>query len=248
MREAHRLDSKQKRELIAGKFEEAYHLAKDSRGLEDLSKAESILDQGLSGLKEAVLLRENGEVCWEKWREVKETIYRRRKKIRDSNYQQLRSEAESALNIANDGNPHQALARVKEIQRNLNGVQISKPQRQEIEKLLNQVWEKAISRINEIREEKRRKQEEWLSRMKDHLDRWKNSIQKNEKIISELKDEIDKLTIEKRKARSYEHAGRLRRWIEEKQQKIRDIRETNNKLKEKINSVKSKIEQAEISV
>lgn len=77
--------------------------------------------------------------------------------------------------------------------------------------------------------------------MEDHVERWTDLIQKNEGVSSRLEDQIDRLEVEARNARSDEYADRVRGWIEEKYQKIRDIRETNRELEERIRSVKSRM-------
>jgi hypothetical protein len=260
VRETRRIQSRQKRELIEGKIKEAYYWAKGARDTDSLSKAKLLLNEALEWLKngwggfnlatelvettlgnEGRLLRKDRDACWEKWREANEAIHWRRQEMWDSNYHQLRSEAGDALNTAHHGDPHDALAKVKEIQRNLKATQMSKPQRQEIRGLLNDAWERAISKINKIREEKRRTHEEWLSRMEDHVERWTDLIEKNEGLISGLEDQIDRLEVEARYARSNEYADRVRSWIEEKYQMIRDIRETNRESEEKIRSVKSRM-------
>jgi hypothetical protein len=77
--------------------------------------------------------------------------------------------------------------------------------------------------------------------MESHIERWSDLIEKNEDVISRLEDQIDRLEDEARNARSDEYTYRVRGWIEEKYEKIRDIRETNRELEERIRSVKNRM-------
>ena len=91
-------------------------------------------------------------------------------------------------------------------------------------------------------QERQKREKEYSKRMKGHTERWSKLIVKNEDVILRIEKDIEKCQEMKRNARSSEFADTVQKWIEEKYQKIEDIRETNRKLKEKINSVKSEIQ------
>jgi hypothetical protein len=260
-KESRQIDSKQKRDLVESKIKEAYYQAKGARSTSDLSQAKSLLNEALQWMKdgwgafnaptqlvqtalgsEGKLSREDRDQCWEKWKEANEVIGFRRQELWDSNYNHFRSKASDALNTAHHGDPREAKSKVKDVQRDMKGTQMSKPQFQAIHDLLDDAWQKANSRLKEAYREGQQKHEEWRDRMEGHIERWSNLIQKNEGVISGIKDDIDRCEEEERNARSSEHADRVRGWIEEKYQKISDIRETNRELEEKIHSAKSKIQ------
>ena len=82
---------------------------------------------------------------------------------------------------------------------------------------------------------------EWRNRMEDNVDRWSSLIQKNEDVISRIENQIDHCQDLEQDARSSDFAYTVRGWIEEKYQKINDIRQTNRELEEKIRSVQNKL-------
>ncbi len=259
-KESRRAASKQKRDLVESKIKEAYYQAKGAQSSSDLSEAKSLLNKALQWMKdgwggfnvatdlvetalgnEGKLTREDRDQCWEKWKEVNEIIKFRRQELWELNYNHFRSKASDALNTAHYGDPREAKSKVKDVQREMKGTQMSKPQFQEIHDLLDDAWQKATSRLQEAYREGQRKHEEWLDRIQGHIERWSDLIQKNEDIISRIEEQIDRCQDMERDARSPEFADTVRGWIEEKYRKISDIRETNRELEEKIHSAKSKI-------
>ena len=62
--------------------------------------------------------------------------------------------------------------------------------------------------------------------MESHIQRWENNIEKAEYTISKIEANIDKLEDMATNARTDEYADRVRGWIEENYQKIREIRES----------------------
>lgn len=107
------------------------------------------------------------------------------------------------------------------------------------------MWQEAKEKLRyarqEIREQERKKYEERQMRRNELIQRWTDLVSKNEGVIARLQEQIDRLEDEVSNARSDEYADRVRGWIEEKYQKIRDINETNRELEDKIESVKSKM-------
>ena len=92
-----------------------------------------------------------------------------------------------------------------------------------------------------IREERQRKYSDWHERIKGHIQRWENNIEKAGRYISSLEDQIDRLEDEAANARTDEYADKARGWIEEKYQKINDVKEQIQELEDKISSVKGKL-------
>lgn len=96
-------------------------------------------------------------------------------------------------------------------------------------------------KYNEIRESGKKRHDEWRQQMESNIDRWENLIDKNENIIHRLEDQVSDLEYKARTARTDEFADVVRGWINEKLQKISDIRQTNSNIEGKISSVKNKI-------
>lgn len=251
-----RRESSRNREIIEFLITDAYHQAEGSRDKEELDKAKSMQSETLKLMKERRLLRGDREHCWKYWREVNEKIFWKRHELQESNFLHAKEVASRCLNTAYYGDPYEALGEIKEAQRAMHGVYMSKDQRHEIHDMLGDAWSKATSRIGEIKEEKRRKHEEWLrrkeererkyqewrERMESNIQRWENNIEKAEYTISKIEANIDKLEDMVANARTDEYADRVRGWIEENYQKIQDIRESIREWERKIYSARGKLD------
>ncbi|MFP3975463.1 MAG: hypothetical protein ACLFVK_04480 [Dehalococcoidia bacterium] len=260
--EARKSQSTQKRQLIEQKIAEAASVAESAPDdIQTLSQAQSYLKEALSLLKgkpddqsasaddEAssphtwALMRRDRQVCWDKWREVNDTIHSRRQAIWDSNYEQIEKDAKAALEEANGRNPYEALEMVKAAQSRLKEIALSKTQRDEMKTLLSQAWDTAIGRVNEIREKRRKKQEEWLNQKQNEVQELANQLRENEETHSKLQDEVEKLKEAIHGSRSKEYGDKLRTQIAEKRRKIRDIERENRQLEERIEEAKNKLGQ-----
>jgi len=257
--ESKRTDSKNKRDLVESKIKEAYYQAKGARTSSELSEAKALLSKALDWMKngwggfnistqivssmfsEGKMLKVDSDACWEQWKEANEVIKSRRQELCETNYNHFRSKASDSINTTHYGDAREAKSKVRDIQREMKGTQMSKSQFQEIRGLLDDAWQKANSRLQEAFREGQRKHEEWLSRTQGHIERWNDLIQKNEDVISRIEEQIDRCRDMERDAKSSEFAETVRGWIEEKYSKISDIRETNRELEEKIRSANNKI-------
>lgn len=257
---ARKAQSTQKRQLIEGRIQEAYSCAESApEDMETLSRAQLLLKEALSFLKNdgkvfsgvarhegaeadsLVLMRRDRQACWDKWREVNDEVHAHRQAIWDTNYRQIDSEARAALEGANGRNPYEALEMVKAAQSRLKQLALSKEQREDVKSILNSAWDTAIARVNEIREQRRRKREEWLNQKQSEIQDYQNQLQKNEEASSDLQDEIEKLREAIQGSRSREYGDKLRTQIAEKRRKIREIKRTNRELEEKIEFAKSRL-------
>jgi len=248
-------ESSKNRESIERLITDAYWHAKGSRDKEELEKAKSMQTETLRMMRESRLLKEDREAVWKYWKEVNEKIFFERQGLQESNFLHAKGDAGRCLNTAYHGDPYEALEEIKEVQRSLHGVYMNRDQRNEIHEILSNAWDKATSRIGEIKEEKRKKHEEWLHRQEErkkkyeewrertesNIERWENNIEKAEHYISSLEEQIDRLEDEAANARTEEYAERVRGWIEEKQEKIENVRENIRGWEEKIYSAKEKL-------
>lgn len=248
-------ESKRNREIIESLITDAYFHAEGSSDKEGLDKAKSMQSEALQLMKERRLFREDREHCWKYWREVNEKIHWKRHSLWESNFLRAKEDVSRCLNTAYYGDPYDALKEIKEVQRSMRGVYMNKDQRHEIFDTLGDAWNKATSRINEIKEEKRRKHEEylrrkeereikyqeWRERMESNIERWEKNIEKAEYTISKIEANIAKLEDMAANARTDAYAERVRGWIEENYQRIQDIRESIREWESKIYSVRGKL-------
>jgi uncharacterized protein Yka (UPF0111/DUF47 family) len=145
----------------------------------------------------------------------------------------MHSIAEACLGIAHS-DPREAKKRIQAANGEMKQKSMSREQYAEIHGILDRAWEAASYAVKQ-------KQNEWRERMEGHIERWVSLSEKNDEVIKRLEEQVEHCEEMEANARTEEFAEQVRGWIEENLDKIRDIRETNRELEEKIESAKRKL-------
>ncbi len=205
-----------------------------------MDSARAFLTEILGYMKEKRLLKNDREYLWENWVRASGKLKSSRERIQRDGYIIAKHNAEGCSDYINE-NPYDALKRIKEVQSEIKGMYMNREQRGEVYEILNRIWKIASFKIGEIKEEKRKKQEDWKERTGGNIERWEKNVEKAEDTISHIKDNITKLEDEAANARTDEHAERVRGWIEEGYQKISDIENSISEWKDKISDARGKL-------
>jgi len=266
-RDSRRAESRQRRETIERKIAEARSCAESApEDMKSLNKAQALLGEALAMLKEGTpqkadpakedsaaptpaevapagggLLREDRQACWDKWRQANDFVFGKRQAIWNRDYEEVIPKVKEAVAEASEGDSFHALDKIKEVQALLKKAHLSKTQREEIRGMLNGAWETAIGKVNAVRDEKRRKYEEWLSRMEANLQRWTEELGKNKEMEAQLEAEMAQIKEQIQTAKSREVTDALREQLSQNRQKIASLGRLNKQLEEKIEAVKAKI-------
>ncbi len=235
-----RNESSRNRGNLEALIDKAHIQADSAQNREGLDSAKSFLTEILGYMKEKRLLKNDREYLWENWVRANGKIKSSRERIQNDSYVIAKHDAWECSNYVND-NPYDALKKIKEMQDKMRGMYMKKEQKNEVYDILNRIWESASSKIGEIKEEKRKKHDEWRERTEGNIERWEKNIEKAENAISSIEANITKLENEADNARTEEHAERVRGWIEEGYQKISDIRSSIRELGEKISDARGKL-------
>ncbi len=250
--------STQDRQYLEQKIDQACTLAKSAPDdIKALSRAQGMLKEALALLKSnggnasassetegnLVLMREDRQACWEKWHQTNELIHNSRLAIWSRSFEQIEPQAKAALDEANEGNPNQALEKIKKTQQHLKVLSLNKIQREQIRDMLNSAWDTAIYKVNEIRDEKRHKYEEMIGRIEGQFKELTGQFQQNEETISKLQAEVEQFKEAIQSIRSREYGDKLRDEIAKKREKIKELGVVNRQLEGKIENVKSKLEE-----
>lgn len=252
-REARAANSRVKRSVIESDIREAYFWAKGANHIADLQEAERRLELvnerlkdgwgGFTGTTEFFesiggndgrLTKEDRDFLWEKWREAKAETRNRRAWLSELHYDHMRGVASECLNLAHD-DPRAAKERIKRANQEMKQHPLDRDQYAHIRESLDDAWKLASATANT-------RHQEWRERTEDHIERWMELHRKNESVIASIEEQIERCEEMESSARSSEFAERVRGWIEEKLDKIRDIRHTNLELEERIESAKGKLE------
>lgn len=254
------LQSEGKRDLILNKIRDAATLAWGLTSTEEFSLAEAALREAMQWMKsgwegftfttkifqemvlldDGVLTKKDRDRCWQEWKRVKEILNLKRAEVHRDTYKYFRNRALDALEEAKH-EPREAKSTVKEIHRELKGVQMNREQFQDVHDILNKAWEEASEHLKQGYQKRLSNHQGWVERMQGHIERWRGLIEKNEGVIANLYRQIDRCEEMEGSARTPEFADEVRGWINEKYQKIGDIEGTNKELGEKIRSVLAEI-------
>jgi len=236
------------RKNIESKIKDAYSTAGGSDNAfgvyadkKMLDRAKSMQTETLNLMKGSTLIKKDRDACWQYWKEVNKGIGAKREQTQKINYVRVDAEVGNARDAAHSEDPYDALKKIKAVQKIMKDTYLHKDRRNELRIRLNEAWQEASSRIDEKKEEKRRKYEDWQNRMEGNISRWETNIEKSEAFISRLEDQVDDLESNVRNAWSDDYAQRATGWIAEKYVKIREVRGQISDLEAKISDVKSKL-------
>jgi hypothetical protein len=213
-----------------------------AKNSEDLKKARSLMQEALDRLRVNNLMREDRKQCWKLYREANIALQNRRQSLWDTGIQQIQAQLSESLQAATSGNPHMALAKIQEIQKTIFQAELTREQRETILKSCQEAWDKAIARVEERKRAKEERSKETIKRTETRLGYWHELIRKNEDAISKLENQIDNLEEQGARRKVPEHVDAHAYKIEEKYGKIRDMRELNRRLEERIQSLWNKVE------
>ena len=249
-------ESGKHRQLVESIISGAQSSADASTTREDLVSVREVMRQALSLLKETRMLKEDGDYCWNYWRDVNEKMGLKHQGIQRDAYDEAKREADKYVGDTTQGNPYEILQGIKDVQKNLVNLYLSREQREELRRTLNDAWDRAQARIGELREERREQRErwvkqqeerkerheEWRERMAVNLERWDGDIKTAEEEISQLEQGIHGLQEEVTQATKAEYASVLERMITGKRREIAKIKDRIADLHRRIEDVKGSLE------
>lgn len=259
-----REESSRKRALIEEKIAAAQACLSPEAEEEALGKAQALLSEALNLMKthpsaappaeaapevenaakpemDARLIREDREACWARWVEVREAVKARRREIRNKVLGLLKEKAEAFLEAAGGDDPHGVQASIRAFQGEVKEASLPPSDKERIRTILRAAWKRASERIEALKEERRQKHAEWLSRMTEHLARWEAALYKNEDLLSKIRAEIEDLERRIQGAREQSSAERFKGWLEEKRKRLSGVEATHAELSEKIRTVRQKM-------
>jgi len=250
IRESQDNDSRIKREMVESKIAEARVRAGGDAS--DLRKAMELLNEALEWMKNGwegfnlitqltslssgKMNRWDHDECWKQWREVNDAIRWKFQELRDSNYDQFRSEAIEASGNA-ETNPKLAKQQVKAVvmvQQKMRGAIMSREQFADIRRILDDVWSRATDTTQ-------KRHEEWRERKLGHIAKKRDLIERSEDLIARLEAQIEDCQEMEASARTDEHAERVRGWIEEKYEIIESKRRFIEELEEQIREIEEQL-------
>ena len=237
-------NSRELRSSIIGIIESA-----DLRSKIDYSGSQEKLGKAMSLMKGAKLTKEDRELCWYKWKKVKDTLSKEKSDERNGNYLNIKGMVVRMSNTAAYGDPKEAMNEIKAIQSKLKQYPMNEVHWNEIKESLARYWNMAQSKLDE---HYRAKQRDWESNQRQHQEKQANwrrnqevNLDKMEKIVSNNEDYIDRLRgqISDLESQIYsawndDFKSNARGWIAEKESKISEVQGDISNLEYKIKDIR----------
>ncbi len=243
-------ESQRNRRAIEDIVNEALARAQGAMDREVIISARSRLREALQPLKEAKMLREDRDAAWAFWREAHGKLALQEQTLLDEAFAGVQQRAQQCVEEASRGDPYEALQSIKTLQQELARQSLRREQREQVRQVLGDAWERAQSRIGELRverqrrrEERQRRREEWKQRMAANLEKWAASLAEAQAELEQLHKDIKGLEEEEQNAGSPAYAQVLRRLIKEKHQEIAKLEQQIKDWQAKIQDVRGSLQQ-----
>lgn len=154
--------------------------------------------------------------------------------------------------------PRDVFAKLKETQNCIAQSYLKKPTRNELRDKVDTLWklvQEFIGESQRLWEERQRNraardaareenQREWRERQVGHIGRWQSRINNSSEFIGRLLGQIAELEVKKATARSGDFADRVQGWIDEKYEKITEVRAEILELQTRIDDVKQRLNES----
>jgi len=241
--------SERKRAIVFSKLDDAHTQVSVSTTPIDLARAKELLNEALgfmrdgwsefnvstqlTALSDGRMTKNDHQKCWAKWEDINNALHFRRRELGEHYCNTFKRDAFDAIDLA-ASNPRQCKEAVKSIQQAMKGTVMSREQFDEVRRLLDEAWKRA-SHHQESRHS------EWLERQRGNVSYKQSLIDKNEEYISRLEAQIEKCQDMESDARSEDFANTVRGWIEEKYDKIANVRSRIADLEAEIREIEHKL-------
>ena len=225
---------------ISDILSDAYNKVYFASGADSLKEGNDLCNRVMELLRERRLYKSEREKCFNRWKDIKNNIASKRSALQFDEMARAEGEISTVSDRVSFDNPYEAQKEVQALQKSLYGFYLNREQRQELRNRLQELWEICSRRIGEVKDDKRRKHEEWASHMEENISRWENRINESEKFIDRLNDQIR--DCENMDVRSSDFQEKVDGWIREKHEKINEVNEQIRELNEKIRDVRDKLQ------
>lgn len=214
--------------------------ADDFNKLADSMKA---IREEFTGTKEkpGALIPKDREALWKLWKSTDDSIWQHRKAIREENYATGKEHMTECAELAASGDPFDCHKKIKELRPWQRAAELSREQRNEIRKSLDEAWDAAAQRIEGERAERKQQFEDWKERSSERLSDWEDKLAKMRDFRVKLEEQITRLNDMETNARTDEFADQVAGWREEKEAKLEDVDKNIASLAERIESVKKRL-------
>jgi hypothetical protein len=246
--ESHRQQSLKARETFEERLRNAEELAQGTQSAGTVRRADALLNEvrtllgsDLPGTPGQLLIGPDRRACWDRWRRVRDALKLVRDRQHDQDYQTLGAPVAEATECARSGDPSEAMRRVKDLQGRLSQACLRRGQFEELRQRLSEAWLAAQARITARRQERSQQREEWRTRTKGHLARWRGTLEQRRGQREHLLLQVTKLEGMEKNARSEDFAAQVHGWLQETAEKLRRNGESIAELEERIRATSKKL-------
>lgn len=234
--------SYQRRQYIESELNDSHYACKSAYTPDEFRSAKDWLTKILDLLSDKTqrMLHDDHQACWERRKEVQETLKWRRKEITDFHYGKYSGEAYEAKGLA-DSDPKATRDMVRRIQSDMRGKTMDRWESDEVRKILDEAWSIASAASDRRKYDWEQRHSEGQNRLRDSKSNKLGSIEFKRGQIYNLETQIDKCR-DMLYGASDNYRRKVEGWIDEHHAKIRDLHDQIAALEEKIRDIDSKLD------
>lgn len=226
--------------LLLDRINDAKGHARYAEDTNSFNEAFGILADVKVRMGEVGLTRQDRGRVWDAYREAQDLVHEWRGNVQSKHHQHLQWRLDQIDSQAYQ-NPHEAIQEYKGWQDEVRQTYLSRDQHEDLRERSQFVWQHITERLDELRAERERKQNEWRERQEENLSRWEEQLERKEGLVSRLEDQISTLESQIWSSNNSDFIERAEGWIEEKREIIRSAEDRIADLRSKIEDVQSRL-------
>lgn len=226
--------------ILIDRINDAKRSAQYAEDASPFNEAFDILADVKVQIGKAGLTRQDRGRVWDMYREAQNLVHEWRNNVQSKHHQHLQWRLDQVDSQAYQS-PHDALQEYKDWQAGVRETYLSRDQREDLRERSQYVWQHITERLDELRTERERKQQEWRDRQEENLERWEEQLERKEDLVSRLEDQISTLESQIWSSDNSDFIERAEGWIEEKREIIRSAEDRISDLRNKIEDVRSRL-------
>lgn len=241
--------SAQLRDIILDKINSAESILSAASDGEGFKRANEYLHVAMQGMKggfaamsvidglldnSSRLNAQDRDLCWQKWKSAKDSIGLRREYVQNLNAGIADRFVSRVWDRVESDNPYDGLEALKYAQREIKKLYLHKDKRGKVRESFDRAYERISTRIALRKNEIRKRQFEFLTRLVDARERKVGALHR-------AMDNVESNRIRRAAAWSDDYRQRFDTWIEEGLSRVRDLQRSITDIDQKISEVERKL-------
>lgn len=188
-----------------------------------------------------LLSKEDKKTYWNQIRDLKEELKNCRTTIFEQHLELAQNELNQAREIIESTPPNQAIKVYKERQKKVLNLYLDRAQKDKLAREFQTLWTRLQERFDEFKSQRAEQQKQYHQEQIERLGRMEFALERLENNMTKKKENL--LNNQKRLRDEYkaENIDRIRSWMKEDQQAIKDMEASHQDLLKKIERLKERL-------